>query len=790
MSDETLKPFDYAGYAEKMAASLFYSGVVANFSPASVAGADLSVNAMLGLGPATEEQKKKHAGLEWELGCYLGEVFCRRLGGKWHAGSPLGVPTSDPLCYHIIWPSGFMTCPFVYISKRLENGANHSMFSQFDACRKVLLERGDIPDLCDSPQEWYEQGYIIAINKKRPDLGGAFLRMALRLDPNHAEALHWLAMISPASAEGNQQAHQLLDRALAARPDFQQSWVAKVRRYVAAGDRDNAGVAVQNALNCLPNDPELNELLGDHLAFRKDIDGAMAAFEKGTGRSDSAHAWEGLGICRQIKGDLDGAVDAWRQAADRDSKKPMPCYRLAAAEEQRGNRLKAVAWYKKALERKTSDEALTARIEQRIAAIENDSGYLKEQADACASRGDTAGAVAWYEQIAAANPGDGEAWREAGVGHAMLQQFEQALACFDTAIKVNPDDYRGWDHKAVALGRMDKYPLGLDVLDQGLSYCLDSPALWSRRSFFLNKLGRYQEALVSANKALQLEPDNGRHYLFKYEAERQLGQTAAAIDSISHHIDWLKPREPQKAIEAMRMRWEVQHNAKLGPQAAEELQNYAFHHWQAGDVEKALNCFIAALESDPFSSEIWNNYGSALSGIGRVEDSVGCFERADALYPLVTTFLSNKALALARLFRNDEALACHEQILKRSPKDEQSLEELVRLLGVLERWDDALVAANRFVELYPDRSHAHKRVAWVLQQVKRYEEALQAMDHAIRLAPDNRELWLAKSTILSDLGRSDDAYDLQCKAFEDEQFAEQYHRDGLKLFDALNPTRQ
>lgn len=781
---------DFAGTAEKMAASLFYAGVVANYSPASVAGADISINALLGTGPATEDQKKQHADLEWELGCYLGELFCRRLGGAWHAGSPFGVPTDDPLCYHIKWPSGFMTCPFVYISKRLENGANHSIFGQFDACRKVLFERGDIPDMCDDPKEWYEQGYILGVNKQRPELGAAFLRMALKLDPNHPDALHWLAMITPETPEGNQQAHQLFDRALAAHPERQQTWVAKARRLVSAADRDAAYEVIQKGLGHLPDDPELNELLGDQLAFRKDIDGAKAAFMKGTGRGDSAHAWEGLGICRQLQGDVDGALEAWREAADRDTKKPMPCYRIAAAEDQRGNRSKAVSWYKRVLERNPVDESLKARVEQRISSIESDPEYLKVQADACAGRGDTAGAVAMYEKIAEANPKDSEAWREAGVGHAMLQQFEQALACFDQAIKLTPDDYRAWDHKAVTLGRMDKYPLGLDLLDQGLSYCLDSPSLWSRRSFFLNKLGRYQEALVSANKALQLEPDNGRHYLFKYEAERQLGQTAAAIDSITHHIDWLKPREPQKAIEAMRMRWELQHNAKLDPQTAMQLQEFAFQHWQNRDVESCLKCFQAAVESDPFSYEIWNNYGSSLSGIGKFEAALECFQKAHELYPDFSMFLENKALALGSLYRNEEALACHEEILKVSPQNERSLEERVRLLGILERWDAALAAAEALVAAFPGMVKAHKRHAWTLQQLKRFEEALAAMDRAIALAPHDRELWLAKSTILSDLGYHDEAFELQSTAFDDEAFAEKYHQDGLKLFDMLNETGQ
>ncbi len=81
---------------------------------------------------------------------------------------------------------------------------------------------------------------------------------------------------------------------------------------------------------------------------------------------------------------------------------------------------------------------------------------------------------------------------------------------------------------------------------------------------------------------------------------------------------------------------------------------------------------------------------------------------------------------------------------------------------------------------------AHKRHSWALQQLKRLDEALAAMDWAISLSPEDRELWLAKSTILMDLGRDDEAMELQSKAFDDEEFAEKYHQDGLKLFGMLD----
>lgn len=86
--------------------------------------------------------------------------------------------------------------------------------------------------------------------------------------------------------------------------------------------------------------------------------------------------------------------------------------------------------------------------------------------------------VAVYERIAALTPADSEAWREAGVGYAMLKRFDESLQCLDKALKVNPHDHLAWDFNAVTLARRGKYPLGLSVVDGGLMHCPGTAQLW------------------------------------------------------------------------------------------------------------------------------------------------------------------------------------------------------------------------------------------------------------------------------------------------------------------------
>jgi superkiller protein 3 len=791
MTNQTPQTSNFASHADRVAESN-RNFMLLDFTPASIAMLDCFIDETwgeAGQSPDTEQWQPSDA--TWNtilnFGIYFGEFLIRRYGGEW---VPYETQPDSLINIGVVFPNGMKVFPVAKIWKRFKNGVEDKIGPLF---RWIRTQLNDEPGV-EEWREWLNHGNWFMKVSRRPDRAIPFFRSALAcpLDADNRKRIEEALQLASAAATAATEPPEEPAPAAAPpappqpipapEPTKQQRWVAGVRQLLATQDRDRILACLQQALRELPDDPELNELLGDQLAFRKDIPGAMAAFEKGTRRWESAHAWEGLGICRNLSGDQEGAITAWQEASNRNQKRAMPCFRLGALEEQRGNKLKALQWYRLAVERKPADEKLLAQLQARITALDNDPDQLRQLADRCADQGDTAGAIAVYEKLAAINPGDSEVWREAGVGHALLQQFDKALACLDSALKANTRDDLAWDFKAVTLTRMGKVPLGLAVLDEGLSFCLDSARLWARRSYLLGRLNRHQEALTSANKALELDSDYGSALLFRFDAERQLGKTAEALESISRHIAWIQPHDNRKAIESMKLKWEVENpGQKLDPPQAAELQEYAFQYWQTGNLEQSLATYREALELDPFSYEIWNNYGSCLSGIGKQEEAIACFERAHELYPLITDFLANKAMALARQSRNEEALACHEQILQKYAKSEKSLDERTRLLTVLGRHDEALPAAEAYVAAYPKRSEAHVRHCWALQKLSRIEEALSAIDRAIASTPDDRNLWLHKSILLGDLGRDDEAVELQTLAFEDKEFAEKYHQEGLNL---------
>jgi tetratricopeptide (TPR) repeat protein len=798
MTEQKFQLTDFAAHADRVAEHN-QPFLLQDFTPASIAALDCFIDESWGeSGESPETEEWQPSDGKWNtilnFGIYFGEVMIRRYGGEWVRYEP---QPDSMLNIGVVFPNGMKVFPVAKVWKRFKNGVEDSIDPLY---RWVRTQMKDEPPAGEW-QEWLNQGNWF-MKANRPDRAISFFKQGLTCpltdrDKRELETALQIAdeaariqADSPDQPDKAPRSENIPEPAATQAPKHelnqQQVSIARVRHFLAAHDHESAYTATMKALELLPDVPELNELMGDLLAQRKDIPGAMAAFLKGTRRWESARSWEGLGICRNLTGDPDGAVVAWQEASQRDTKRSSPCFRLALLEEQRGNKLKALEWYRLTADRATTDEKQMAQAKSRIHALENDPDQLRQQADRCADQGDTAGAVAVYEKIAANNPKDSEAWREAGVGYAMLQQFDKALNCLDSALKADSRDDMAWDFKAVTLARMGKNPAGLSVVDDGLSNCLGSARLWARRAYILGTLQRHQESLTSAGKALELDPDYGSAYLFKFDAERKLGRTAEALQSINRHIAWIHPHDHKKGIESMKLKWELENpGGQLDSQQAAELQEHAFQYWQNGNLEQSLEAYVEATKLDPFSHEIWNNYGIALSAIGRHEEAIACFNHAHELYPLITDFLANKAVALSRLLRNDEALTCHEQILQKYVKSEKSLDARTRLLSVMERHEEALSAAEAFLGAYPDRSLAHVRHSWALQKLGRNEEALGAIDRAISCTPDDRNLWLRKSMILGDLGRNEEAEDLQSLAFKDKEFAEKYHQEGLSLFKSL-----
>jgi tetratricopeptide (TPR) repeat protein len=88
----------------------------------------------------------------------------------------------------------------------------------------------------------------------------------------------------------------------------------------------------------------------------------------------------------------------------------------------------------------------------------------------------------------------------------------------------------------------------------------------------------------------------------------------------------------------------------------------------AGELDKAVKCFEAALVLQPGRAEALVKMGGVLDKLDRADEALQLYDRAIALDESLTIAYLNKGGLFNRLARYDEALRCYEQALHKQKK--------------------------------------------------------------------------------------------------------------------------
>ncbi|MGZ3454556.1 MAG: tetratricopeptide repeat protein [Polyangiales bacterium] len=308
---------------------------------------------------------------------------------------------------------------------------------------------------------------------------------------------------------------------------------------------------------------------------------------------------------------------------------------------------------------------------------------LLRDVERLARDGKTEEAVAVYRKLCEIAP-KAEWFREMGVGLALLGRFDEGLEALDRAIALDPSDSAAWDHKAVTLGRVGRYADGVAVLDAAPQ----DARILSRRAFFLTRVSRYAEARESADRAIALEPSRLDAWIYRGEAERLLGHTAAAVVSFRHFVARSFPSERTTQVQRLIHKLENP-SAVLETERAQALHDQAFSLSLGGRRIESLPLFAESMRLDPTSFMSWNNYGTVLSELGREEEAVDCYDRAIELAPRAGLVHHNRSMSLARLGQMTEALEAIDRALVEAPSDKALLSFKSRLLRALGRSAEA-----------------------------------------------------------------------------------------------------
>jgi predicted O-linked N-acetylglucosamine transferase (SPINDLY family) len=352
-------------------------------------------------------------------------------------------------------------------------------------------------------------------------------RQILRVDPNHADALHLLGMI--ASQVGNQEAAiDLIRRATAIEPRNAVYWNNLGNTLREQGKLDDAVASYRSALQLHPDFLAAHYNLGVSLQDQGKLDDAVASYRRALEiKPDLAEAYNNLGNALAKQGKLDDAIASYRRAVQIQPDYAEAHNNLGNALREQGMLGDAVASLQEAVrirpdyagahnnlgvaleDQGKSDDAVACfqralQINPDYAEAHNNLGsVLREQ-------GKLGDAVVCLQQALRIRPGYAEAHNNLGGVLREQGKLDAAVACYQRALEIKPDYAEAHNNLGNAMKEQGK--LGDAVASYRQAVNIKPPYAEAHYNLgnALKEQGKLDEAVASYRRALNIKPDYGR----------------------------------------------------------------------------------------------------------------------------------------------------------------------------------------------------------------------------------------------------------------------------------------
>lgn len=475
-----------------------------------------------------------------------------------------------------------------------------------------------------------------------------------------------------------------------------------------------------------------------------DIAGALACFDRAIELdATNADAWTNRGICLNSLGRRDDGLRSLRKAVEINPRHVAALNNLGDALGEAGHRDEALRCYDTALQVSPGDPILLGnrgttlihlnRLEDAVGCFDRaleidpkDTFLLANKGAALGRLGRHEDALECNDRVIQLDPRDSSAWYNRGCSLGKLKRYEEAIGAYDQALKLKPQYKAALNNKAEALVKLRRIAEALRIYDTLLSLAPTFQFGWSGKAEALSSLGRNSESLVCADRALQIDDMSPGAWYAKAAASDGMGHTEEASAAFARFLTLAKAEDEDERAKAAHAR------ERLGQIAGEPAVPIAGisamiesgkRFMEAGELERALECFRQATQVDPNDAGGWAGMAIVLQDLGRHSEAVACHDRVIALNPEWAGAHHQKADCLETLGRLDEAVECYSR---------------------------AIEIDSGFVDAVNDKGHC-------LNRLNRPEEALECFTKAVHIKPDFHVAWFNKAGQEQKLGRTADA---------------------------------
>jgi len=403
----------------------------------------------------------------------------------------------------------------------------------------------------------------------------ALYREILTLQPNHADALHFIGIIFHQTGR-HDLAIGLIGRSIGLNPNNPAAHGNLGEACRATGRLDEAMAAYHRAIALHPAYPEAHNNLGNVLRDQGRMDEALEAYRRAIElKPDDSQFHNNLGNALREMGRHEEAVRAYRRALEIRPDDANAHNNLGDLFKCAGQLDDAVAAYREALRVKPDN------LETRL-----------NLGDALKERGAFDRAVEVYRAAIRIRPDFAEAHNRLGNTLAKCGRFEDAEASYRRAIAIRPDFTDAHLNLGKVLKEQGRIEEALGACRRALELEPERPEAHSNLGNVLLELGQLDEAVAACRRGLELAPDNAEVQNSLACALLNLGQTDAALGA------------SRRAYE-------------LAPSRGAVKFNHAFLLLLCGDLEHGWPLYEARREvfrlgQRDFSQPIWD--GGTVQG--------------------------------------------------------------------------------------------------------------------------------------------------------------------------------
>ena len=340
-----------------------------------------------------------------------------------------------------------------------------------------------------------------------------------------------------------------------------------------------------------------------------------------------------------------------------------------------------------------------------------------------------------YGVTIASMPTTAGGFLDRGILFAMEGDYIRAIADFTRALQINPDFAGAY----IMRGRALRASVS-DVANVGDDFGWFGIAVPERQPT-AEEVQVFERAIADFTHALTLDPDNGKIYLERGLAFRQMENLDAAITDLDQAMQ-LAPDSGSRAW-PLNVRGETYMKKGNLDQAIADFTesirlfptNYSTHQnrgntfLRMGRHDRAMADFTEAIRLDPGNGKLYFDRGHAYSGMNDHDRAIADFSEAIRLDPLFGPAYTSRGIAYA--FKHDSYSAV------------QDLERALEITD--ERWQHIDMTATRTI-LYTQRIELIRQSNFYLaagdahREVGAFDLAIANYTESIRLAPT---LWLS-----------------------------------------------